>query len=89
MEVSHHEPVNIGNPDEWTMLELAKHLLAMVDGSSSRIEFRPLPTDDPKQRRPDLTKARALLQWEPKVRVDDGLRKTVAWFRANGGQHVG
>jgi UDP-glucuronate decarboxylase len=65
-------PVNLGNPDEFTMLELAQ-LALEVTGSASRLEFRPLPQDDPRQRRPDITRARTLLGWEPKVPLRDGL----------------
>ena len=80
-------PVNIGNPGEFTMLELAE-LVIRLTGSSSRIEHRPLPADDPKQRRPDITKAKSLLNWEPAVPLEEGLTKTIAYFRdlvENGG----
>ena len=73
-------PVNIGNPDEFTILECAKVVLA-VTGSKSRITHDPLPVDDPKQRRPDITKARDLLGWEPKVNLETGLRKSLEYFR--------
>jgi len=73
-------PVNIGNPTELTMLELAERVLAIV-GGSSKLVFKPLPPDDPKQRQPDITLARTRLGWEPKVSVEDGLRQTVAFFR--------
>ena len=75
-----HLPVNIGNPDEFTILECAKRVLA-VTGSGSQIRFETLPQDDPKQRRPDITKARALLGWEPKVKLDEGLRMSLDYFR--------
>jgi dTDP-glucose 4,6-dehydratase len=74
-------PVNIGNPDEFTILELAKAVLD-VTGSSSEIAFAPLPTDDPTQRRPDITLARTLLGWEPTVDLHTGLARTAEWFRA-------
>jgi dTDP-glucose 4,6-dehydratase len=73
-------PVNIGNPHEMTLLDLAKRVIRLA-GSSSEIVFRPLPEDDPKVRQPDITRARAVLGWEPRVDVDDGLRLTLEWFR--------
>jgi dTDP-glucose 4,6-dehydratase len=72
-------PVNIGNPDEYTVLELAEAAL-QVTGSSSEIHFLPLPTDDPTRRRPDITLARELLGWEPEIGLRDGLARTAAWF---------
>jgi dTDP-glucose 4,6-dehydratase len=74
-----NEPVNIGNPHEMTLLELAKRILRLT-GSSSEIVFRPLPEDDPKVRQPDIGRARTLLDWEPRVDIDEGLRLTLAWF---------
>ena len=74
-------PVNIGNPGEFTMLELAEKVLLKV-GGNSKLVFRPLPSDDPKMRRPDITKAKELLKWEPKVSLDDGLDEIIAYFRA-------
>jgi dTDP-glucose 4,6-dehydratase len=76
-----NEPVNIGNPHELTIEEIARTIVALV-GSRSRIIHEPLPTDDPKQRRPDITRARTLLGWEPKVELEEGLRKTVGYFKA-------
>jgi dTDP-glucose 4,6-dehydratase len=73
-------PVNIGNPNEFTILELAKAVLD-VTGSTSEIEFHPLPVDDPAQRRPDITLARSLLGWEPVVDLHTGLARTADWFR--------
>ncbi|ALG75630.1 NAD-dependent dehydratase [Azospirillum thiophilum] len=73
-------PINLGNPGEFTMLELAEKVIRLT-GSSSRIEHRPLPQDDPKQRRPDIAKARALLDWEPKVPLDEGLTRTIDYFK--------
>ena len=75
------DPVNLGNPDERSILELAKLVLA-VTGSDSVIETYPLPQDDPKVRCPDLTRARATLGWEPRVPLEDGLEKTLEWFRS-------
>ena len=76
-----HLPVNIGNPQEWTVLECARAVLR-VTGSSSRIAFRPLPQDDPMQRKPDITKARTLLGWEPKIDLEIGLRLSLEYFRS-------
>ncbi len=73
-------PVNIGNPGEFTVLELARKVIAMT-GSRSAIESRPLPQDDPKQRKPDITLARQALGWEPRVDLDEGLAKTIPAFR--------
>jgi len=73
-------PVNLGNPGEFTMLELAEKVLMLV-GSKSKLVFMSLPTDDPKQRQPDITLAKAKLDWTPKVNLDDGLKETVHYFR--------
>jgi dTDP-glucose 4,6-dehydratase len=80
MESNVHDPVNIGNPQEMTLLELAKRVTRLA-GSASPIVFQPLPVDDPKIRQPDITRARTLLGWEPRVDVDEGLRQTIEWFR--------
>jgi dTDP-glucose 4,6-dehydratase len=74
------DPVNIGNPREVTITEIAKSIIALV-GSKSRLVYRPLPVDDPKQRRPDITRARTLLGWEPTIDLDEGLLKTVDYFK--------
>ncbi|HEV8641359.1 MAG TPA: UDP-glucuronic acid decarboxylase family protein [Methylomirabilota bacterium] len=74
------DPVNIGNPQEMTLLELAQRILRLT-GSQSEIVFRPLPEDDPKVRQPDITRARRLLGWEPRVDTNEGLRLTIEWFR--------
>ncbi len=73
-------PVNIGNPEEHTILEFANIIIRMM-GSSSKIVFKELPVDDPKQRRPDITKARKLLKWEPEVSLEQGLMETIGYFR--------
>ena len=75
-----HLPTNIGNPVEWTILECAKEVQALI-GSQSEIVFQPLPQDDPKQRKPDITKARTLLGWEPKVPLREGLAKSLDYFK--------
>ena len=72
-------PVNLGNPVEITILDLAR-LILLLSGSRSAIEFRPLPQDDPRQRCPDITRARELLHWSPQVQIEDGLKKTIAYF---------
>jgi dTDP-glucose 4,6-dehydratase len=77
---SEHLPVNIGNPNEFTILECAQHVIK-VTGSKSKIAYEPLPQDDPKQRRPDITKARQLLGWEPKIDLETGLRMSLDYFR--------
>jgi len=80
MQAPVNEPVNIGNPKEMTLLQLAQQI-SRLSGSRSEIVFRPLPTDDPKVRQPDIGKARRLLNWEPKVDVEDGLVRTIDWCR--------
>lgn len=77
-----NEPVNIGNPNEMTVLQFAK-VIQKLTGTKSEIVFSPLPIDDPKVRQPDITKARKLLGWEPKTPLEDGLRKTVEFFRGS------
>ena len=74
-------PVNVGNPAEFTMLELAEQVLRIV-GGSSKLVFKPLPQDDPKQRQPNIGLAKEKLGWQPKVSLEDGLKETVAYFRA-------
>ncbi len=76
-----HDPVNIGNPAEMTIKELAEEIIDLT-GSQSQIIYKPLPVDDPKIRQPDITKARTMLGWEPKVSLRDGLRQTIEWFRS-------
>jgi dTDP-glucose 4,6-dehydratase len=77
---SEHLPINIGNPNEFTILECAHHILK-VTGSNSQIRFDPLPRDDPKQRQPDISKAREILGWEPKIDLETGLRMSLDYFR--------
>jgi UDP-glucuronate decarboxylase len=74
-------PLNLGNPQDFTMLELAEHVLALV-GSKSKLNFLPLPTDDPRQRKPDISLASEKLNWAPTVCLEDGLKVTVEYFRS-------
>jgi UDP-glucuronate decarboxylase len=74
-------PINIGNPGEFTMLELAEKVIAL-SGSKSKLEFKPLPADDPKQRQPDITLAKKILSWQPTINLEEGLTKTIAYFKA-------
>jgi dTDP-glucose 4,6-dehydratase len=75
-----NDPVNIGNPVEMTIQQIAETIIRMT-GSTSKVIYKPLPTDDPKQRRPDISRARALLGWEPKVQLEEGLVKTIEYFK--------
>ncbi len=79
---SENEPVNIGNPQEMTVKEMAEMIIELT-GTSSSITYQSLPEDDPKVRQPDISKAKATLGWEPKVPVREGLQKTVEWFMQN------
>ncbi|MBV8901561.1 MAG: GDP-mannose 4,6-dehydratase, partial [Verrucomicrobia bacterium] len=76
----YHNPVNIGNPQEMTIKQFAEKIRE-ITGTKSRIEYKPLPVDDPKVRQPDITRARKLLGWEPKVEFDAGIRRTIEYFR--------
>lgn len=80
---SYESPVNIGNPAEFTILQFAKQVL-QISGSKSRIVYKPLPVDDPQKRRPDISLARKILKWEPKVTLEQGLRETIDWFKEKG-----
>lgn len=82
-----HEPTNIGNPGEFTILECAKVVLE-VTGSRSQVRFEPLPQDDPKQRRPDISKAKRLLGWEPKIDLRTGLQMSLEYFRSAAGSRL-
>ena len=75
-----HEPTNIGNPDEFTILQLAEAVIRLTN-SKSKIDYRPLPEDDPKVRKPDITIARNVLGWEPAIKLEEGLQKTIPYFR--------
>jgi UDP-glucuronate decarboxylase len=74
-------PVNLGNPTEFTMLELAEMVLKLT-GSKSKIVFKPLPADDPRQRKPDISLAKQNLSWQPGVNLEDGLKQTISYFRS-------
>ena len=79
-EVGFTGPINIGNPGEFTMLELAERVIALT-ASKSKLVFKPLPSDDPKQRQPDIALAKSKFDWEPKVCLEDGLKETIRYFR--------
>ena len=80
MESNINDPVNIGNPQEMTIEQIAR-LIIKLTGSRSQLVYRPLPEDDPKVRQPDITRARTLLGWEPKVGLEEGLTRTLEYFR--------
>ena len=80
LESNEHEPTNIGNPQDITILEFAERVRKLV-GATTPVVFHPLPQDDPKQRRPDITKAKRILNWEPKVTLEEGLQRTYEYFR--------
>jgi dTDP-glucose 4,6-dehydratase len=84
MDSDVNEPVNIGNPHEMSIEEMARLIIRMT-GSKSQIVFQPLPVDDPQVRQPDITKARTLLGWEPKVTLEEGLTSTIEYFRTKMG----
>lgn len=87
MRSSETGPINIGNPNEFRVADLAHQVLALT-GSSSKIIYQPLPSDDPKQRRPDITKAKQLFNWEPKIQLEQGLKATIAYFEKALSPHV-
>jgi UDP-glucuronate decarboxylase len=80
MDTSHNGPINIGNPNEFTMNELAE-LVIELTGTKSNIRYRPLPTDDPLRRCPDISLASELLDWRPEIQLREGLAMTIQWFR--------
>lgn len=80
MQIDFSDPVNLGNPGEFTIMQLAK-IVTKLAHSKAKIEFKPLPQDDPRQRKPDISRAKKLLKWEPKIKLEDGLSKTIDWFR--------
>ena len=77
-----HEPINLGNPTEVSILDFAR-LVKRIVASKSKIVFKPLPKDDPKQRRPDISRAKKKLEWKPRVGLEEGLSKIVKWFSVN------
>jgi dTDP-glucose 4,6-dehydratase len=81
-----HEPVNIGNPREMTIREFGEQII-QITGAKSALEYRPLPVDDPKVRQPDITRAKTILQWEPKVAFEEGIRHTIEFFRSRLNTH--
>ena len=81
MESKHNDVFNIGNPTEITINELASKIIEITN-SNSKLINKDLPQDDPKQRKPDITKAKTLLNWEPKVKLEDGLNKTIDWVNS-------
>ena len=81
MKSDHNDVFNIGNPNEITVNQLASTIIRLTN-SSSQIINKDLPQDDPKQRRPDITKARNLLEWEPQIELEDGLMKTIEWVNS-------
>jgi dTDP-glucose 4,6-dehydratase len=81
MEGDFHEPINLGNPDELTILDIAKEVLALIPGSTSKIVHMPMPPDDPKVRRPDITRAKSVLGWTPTVSRREGLMKMIEFYR--------
>ena len=82
MRVTFNEPVNLGNPDEFTISELARLVLKLT-GSKSRVVYKRLPQDDPRQRQPDIKRAKELLHWVPRVKLEEGLKKTIGWFESS------
>jgi len=79
MHIKYNMPINLGNPDEFTVLHLAKQIVQLTE-TKSKIIYKPLPQDDPKKRKPDITTAKKLLHWQPKVAISEGLPKTIGWF---------
>ena len=80
LATEYHLPVNIGNPNEMTVLEFAEKIIQLT-GSKSKIVYQPLPEDDPQVRQPDISKAKRILNWQPKVQLEEGLAKTIDYFR--------
>ncbi|PIW62556.1 MAG: NAD-dependent dehydratase, partial [Candidatus Omnitrophica bacterium CG12_big_fil_rev_8_21_14_0_65_50_5] len=82
MQSKHPGPMNVGNPDEFTILEFARMVIELSD-TKSKLVYKPLPKDDPKQRKPDITLAKSVLGWTPKVKLREGLQLTLDWFEKN------
>ena len=85
MQIDYSLPLNLGNPDEFTVMELAKKILKLTN-TKSKIKFSPLPQGDPKRRQPDITKAKKLLSWQAKISLEEGLKKTITWFKKRIGE---
>ncbi len=81
MEADFHEPINLGNPDEVTILQIAKEIISLVPGTASKIVFQPMPPDDPRVRCPDISRAKQILGWQPAVNRRDGLAKMIEFYR--------
>ena len=81
MESDFHEPINLGNPDEMTILQIAREILELVPGTKSKIVFQPMPPDDPRVRCPDITRAKQMLGWTPVVPRKEGLKKMIEFYR--------
>ena len=86
MEADFHEPINLGHPEEVSILDIAKEIRSLIPGCNSEIVFRPMPPDDPRHRCPDITRAKQFLRWTPKVSRREGLARMVEFYRANGGK---
>jgi len=80
MQFKINEPLNLGNPNEFTVMQLAK-IVTKLTATKSKIVFKPLPQDDPRQRQPDITKAKRMLSWQPRIKLEEGLLKTIEWFK--------
>ncbi|HEX8915644.1 MAG TPA: hypothetical protein VF796_25040, partial [Humisphaera sp.] len=83
MESDFHEPINLGNPQELTILDIAKEVLSLIPESKSKITHHPMPPDDPKVRKPDITRARQILGWQPVVSRREGLAKMIEFYRGS------
>ena len=81
MESNFHEPINLGNPDEITIVEIAREILALIPQSKSKIEFKSMPTDDPRVRCPDISRAQSILGWKPEISRTEGLRRMIETYR--------
>ena len=81
MESNFHEPINLGNPDELTILQIAQDILALIPESKSRIAFQPMPKDDPRVRCPDISRAQKILGWKPEISRTEGLRRMIEVYR--------
>jgi len=87
MESNFHEPINLGNPDEATILQIAKDILELIPQSKSQIEYKEMPPDDPTRRCPDISRARQILGWQPKIGRKEGLKKMIDFYAPRLGHH--